>query len=158
RTAPTRYRIAASPRSEAVRAHQIATAVGPIRVAAGEHAASSADPATNSTTGTHHDRRRSPAPRGPQLQARQNQRAPQKSNETRESSSLPRLVLSPPPPAIKKYASVWRCRTVRHPACDSVGRIQADKVIAPDRSSDDDGGTRTRSPASWKLSAPPKRP
>ena len=31
----------------------------------------------------------------------------------------------PPPPASRKYASRWRCSTVRHPGCGSLGRIHA---------------------------------
>src|SRR3954454_21436045 len=60
--------------------------------------------------------------------------------------------------ALRKYASTWRCTTVRQPLCDAAGLIHADSVIALDRFSDAELATRTRLLLPLKLSALPKRP
>src|SRR5919109_3369775 len=47
---------------------------------------------------------------------------------------------------------------VRHPACDSLGRTQPDRVIASLRSNAADAGTRTVCPAPSNRTAEPNRP
>ena len=47
---------------------------------------------------------------------------------------------------------------MRHPDCRSLGRIQAERVMAPRRFSDAAAGTRTTSPVPWNRSASPNRP
>ena len=47
---------------------------------------------------------------------------------------------------------------VRQPLCDAVGLIHADSVIADDRFSDADDGTRTMLLVPLKLNAPPYLP
>ena len=124
----------------------------------GASAVSASEPSVNSATGSHHERRRA-AVHGLRAVAmtRQNHAAAATTNPARRSSIHPTRFWRPLL-AARMYASVCRWTIVRQPDCGSLGRVQADRVMALVRFSDGDAGTRTTAAAPSNRSAFPYRP